>query len=47
MIRIGHGLVDQMRQMVSVLSIDLNNQPCTCKGKDHVTENVVGQSSMA
>ncbi|KAM0859027.1 hypothetical protein ACQ4PT_047453 [Festuca glaucescens] len=44
--RMGHSLVDQMRQMVSVLSIELKNQPCTCKGKQPETENVVAQSSL-
>jgi hypothetical protein len=47
MIRMGHGLVDQMRDMVSLLSIELKRQPCTCKGKEPETENVVGGSSMA
>jgi hypothetical protein len=47
MIRTGHGLVDQMRDMVSLLSIELKKQPCTCKGKEPETENVVGGSSMA
>ncbi|KAM0824834.1 hypothetical protein ACQ4PT_069943 [Festuca glaucescens] len=47
MIRMGHGLVDQMRDMVSLLSIELKKQPCTCKVKEPETENVVGGSSMA
>nr|XP_051219907.1 uncharacterized protein LOC127337060 [Lolium perenne] len=46
-IRMGHGLVDHMRDMVSLLSIELKKQPCTCKGKEPETENVVGGSSMA
>ncbi|KAM0863983.1 hypothetical protein ACQ4PT_044239 [Festuca glaucescens] len=44
--RMGHSLVGQMRQMVSILSIELKNQPCTCKGKQPETENVVAQSSL-
>ncbi|KAM0847805.1 hypothetical protein ACQ4PT_054791 [Festuca glaucescens] len=42
--RMGHVLVDQMCQMVSVLSNELKNQTCTCKGKQLQTENVVAQT---
>ena len=47
MIRTGHGFVDQMHDMVSLLSIELKKQPCTCKGNEPETENVVGGSSMS
>jgi hypothetical protein len=42
MIRTGRVLVDQMRDMVSLLSIELKKQPCTCKGKEPDTKNDVG-----
>jgi hypothetical protein len=41
MIRMGHGLVDQMRDMVSLLSIELKNQPCICKGNEPETEKML------
>jgi hypothetical protein len=47
MIRTGRGLADQMRDMVSLLSIELKKQPCACKRKEPETENVVGGSSVA
>ncbi|KAK1677911.1 hypothetical protein QYE76_038759 [Lolium multiflorum] len=46
MIRTGHVLVDQMRDMVSLLSIELKKQPCACKRKEPETGNVVGGSSV-
>jgi hypothetical protein len=39
MIRMGRVLVDQMRDMVPLLSIELKKQPCTCKGKEPDTKN--------
>ncbi|XP_047055774.1 uncharacterized protein LOC124661930 [Lolium rigidum] len=47
MIRTGRGLADQMRDMVSLLSIELKKQPCACKRKEPETENIVGGSSVA